>query len=64
MDLDKLERLARHVNSVSVNQDTVKRWIGEDGSENVSMLVGIASLLDPESRLNPHTSGFLGQPTD
>ncbi|EJF65693.1 hypothetical protein DICSQDRAFT_165404 [Dichomitus squalens LYAD-421 SS1] len=32
MDLDKLERLARHVNSVSVNQETVKRWVGEDGS--------------------------------
>ncbi|RDX48310.1 hypothetical protein OH76DRAFT_1309723, partial [Lentinus brumalis] len=32
IDLEKLERLARHVNSVSVNQDTVKRWIGQDGA--------------------------------
>ncbi|KAI1787898.1 hypothetical protein LXA43DRAFT_895456 [Ganoderma leucocontextum] len=39
MDLEKLERLARHVNSVSVNQDTVKRWVGEEGHENVTMLV-------------------------
>ena len=39
MDLEKLERLARHVNSVSVSQDSVKRWVNEDGNENVTMLV-------------------------
>ena len=36
MDLDKLERLARHVNSVSVNQDTVRRTVNEDGVDRKS----------------------------
>ncbi|RPD65960.1 hypothetical protein L226DRAFT_530091 [Lentinus tigrinus ALCF2SS1-7] len=44
VDLEKLERLARHVNSVSVNQDTVKRWVGKDGVENVTM---VASWVNP-----------------
>ncbi|KAI0709013.1 hypothetical protein C8Q76DRAFT_625951 [Earliella scabrosa] len=39
MDLDKLQRLAQRVNSVSVDQSTVKRWVGEDGAEHVSMMV-------------------------
>ena len=39
IDAEKLERLARHVNSVSVDPDSVKRWVTEDGNENVSMTV-------------------------
>ncbi|OSD02901.1 hypothetical protein PYCCODRAFT_1458951 [Trametes coccinea BRFM310] len=38
MDVEKLERLARHVNSVSVDQDTVKRWIDDEGVEHVTMM--------------------------
>ncbi|KAM5539050.1 hypothetical protein V8D89_007273 [Ganoderma adspersum] len=45
LDLEKLERLAHHVNSVSVNQDSVKRWVNEDGHENVTML---ASWVNPK----------------
>ena len=39
IDVEKLERLARHVNSVSADRDTVRRWVGEDGNENVTMTV-------------------------
>ena len=39
VDVEKLERLARHVNSVSVDQDTVRKWLSEDGNENVTMEV-------------------------
>ncbi|CDO70732.1 hypothetical protein BN946_scf184798.g47 [Trametes cinnabarina] len=38
MDVDKLERLSRFVNSVTVDQDTVKRWIDDDGVEHVTMM--------------------------
>ena len=42
VDLDKIQRLASHVNSVSVDQNTVKRWVGEDGAEHVTMLVSVS----------------------
>ena len=41
IDLEKLERLARHVNSTSVDQTSVERWVGRDGNENVSVMVSI-----------------------
>lgn len=43
IDLEKLQRLASHVNSVSVDQNTVKRWVGEDGAEHVTMIVSVLS---------------------
>ncbi|KAI0807190.1 hypothetical protein C8Q74DRAFT_1213201 [Fomes fomentarius] len=43
IDLEKLQRLASHVNSVSVDQNTVKRWVGEDGAEHVTMIASWAS---------------------
>lgn len=50
MDLEKLERLARRVNSVSVDQDTVKRSVSEDGHESVFMLVSnVAFFIAPEA---------------
>lgn len=39
MDVEKLERLARYVNSVSVQEDSVRRWVDEEGVERVMMLV-------------------------
>ncbi|KAI0374707.1 hypothetical protein BV20DRAFT_960857 [Pilatotrama ljubarskyi] len=45
IDLEKLERMARYVNSVSIHQDSVKRWISEDGVEHTTML---ASWVDPK----------------
>ncbi|KAI9064251.1 hypothetical protein FKP32DRAFT_1611341 [Trametes sanguinea] len=45
MDVEKLERLARHVNIVSVDQDTVKRWIDDEGVEHVTMM---ATWVDPK----------------
>ncbi|KAI0637142.1 hypothetical protein C8Q77DRAFT_550541 [Trametes polyzona] len=45
MDLDKLERLARYVNSVSVHPGSVKRTVNDDGTEETTML---ASWVNPE----------------
>ncbi|KAI0361911.1 hypothetical protein OH77DRAFT_1416098 [Trametes cingulata] len=44
VDLEKLERMARYVNSVSVHQDSVRRWVSEDGVEHTTML---ASWVNP-----------------
>lgn len=41
IDAEKLDNLARYVNRVSVDQTTVKRWVGEDGTENVTMTVSL-----------------------
>ncbi|KAI0831123.1 hypothetical protein BC628DRAFT_728899 [Trametes gibbosa] len=38
IDPEKLERLARYVNSASVSPDSIKRWVSEDGAEHTSML--------------------------
>ena len=45
MDVEKLERLARHVNSVSVQADSVRRWVDEEGVDRVTMLVSNFVLL-------------------
>ena len=62
MDLDKLERLARHVNSVSVNQDTVRRTVNEDGVENVTMMVSAAVLVMVIDETLASCAGLLGEP--
>ncbi|KAH9854057.1 hypothetical protein C2E23DRAFT_80170 [Lenzites betulinus] len=49
IDPDKLERLARHVNSVSVSPDSVNRWVSDDGTERTTML---ASWKEPDIREN------------
>ncbi|KAI0747950.1 hypothetical protein C8Q80DRAFT_704601 [Daedaleopsis nitida] len=54
LDADKLNRLARNVNSVSVNQDTVKRWFGEDGSEHMTMM---ASWINPNINADKRALG-------
>lgn len=64
IDLEKLERLARHVNSVSVNQDTVKRWIGQDGAENVTMIVSLPVSVASVDEILASTAGLLGKPKD
>ncbi|KAI0670552.1 hypothetical protein C8Q78DRAFT_1036806 [Trametes maxima] len=38
IDHEKVENLARYVNSVSVHQDSVKRWVSDDGEEKTTML--------------------------
>ncbi|KAI0664982.1 hypothetical protein C8Q70DRAFT_1049168 [Cubamyces menziesii] len=45
MDVEKLERLARHVNSVSVQADSVRRWVDEEGVDRVTML---ATWMNPQ----------------
>ncbi|EIW60309.1 uncharacterized protein TRAVEDRAFT_165007 [Trametes versicolor FP-101664 SS1] len=50
IDSDKVERLARYVNSVSVHPDLVKRWVSEDGAEQTTML---ASWVNPKAREVP-----------
>ncbi|KAI0062380.1 hypothetical protein BV25DRAFT_1870471 [Artomyces pyxidatus] len=37
MDAEKLDSVARYVNSPSIREDSVKRVIGEDGEERVTM---------------------------
>ncbi|KAI0781112.1 hypothetical protein BD413DRAFT_502826 [Trametes elegans] len=37
VDLDKLERLARYVNSVSVHPDSVRREVDDEGVERVTL---------------------------
>ncbi|KAI0721598.1 hypothetical protein C8T65DRAFT_200865 [Cerioporus squamosus] len=64
MDPEKLERLARHVNSVSVDQATVKRWVGEDGAENVTMIVSIPLSTVAFDKTLASTAGLLGNPKD
>ncbi|KAI8998803.1 hypothetical protein BD414DRAFT_476133 [Trametes punicea] len=38
IDVDKVERLVRYVNSVSIPQDSVKRWVDDEGVERVTMM--------------------------
>ncbi|OJT03512.1 hypothetical protein TRAPUB_5791 [Trametes pubescens] len=47
IDSDKVERLARYVNSPSVHPDSVKRWVSEDGAEQTTML---ASWVNPKAQ--------------
>lgn len=39
IDFDKMENLARFVNSPSIDQDSIKRSVDEDGVEKVKMKV-------------------------
>ncbi|KAI0646888.1 hypothetical protein C8Q79DRAFT_1009047 [Trametes meyenii] len=45
IDHKKVENLARYVNSVSIHQDSVKRWVSDDGEERTTM---IATWIDPK----------------
>ena len=61
ISMEKLERLACHVNSVSVDHDSVKRWVGEDGNENISMVVGVIPSMTRTSYIHGFASGNLGE---
>ncbi|EEB96770.1 hypothetical protein MPER_04041, partial [Moniliophthora perniciosa FA553] len=45
VDLEKLESVSRYVNSVSIQNGSIVRTVGQDGEENVSVM----SLCDRES---------------
>lgn len=50
VDPDKLESIARFVNSPSIDEGSIKRTIGEDGAETVTMK---AIWVDPSLRQPP-----------
>ena len=50
VDLAKLESVARHVNTPSIDEDSITKRIGENGEETVTMRVGVVRSSRDRSR--------------
>jgi len=61
VDLAKLESVARHVNTPSIDEDSIIKRIGENGEETVTMRVGIVRSSLSRARLTGSlTIGCMG----
>lgn len=61
IDVDKLESVARFVNSPSVDEGSVRREVDRDGVEQVKMKVSRTQVKHMAHTTETHSLGFLGR---